>query len=264
MVHLRTYTNMLPQPVRFGLRRIAFRGNQVVCPLCETRLRGYAAHAGGAAVLDRRKVVGGMRREDDRCPVCHGCDRTRMMMMYLSREAGIGTGSRSVLHVAPDYGLYLWLMRQPNVDYTASDLDANRYRHIDNMQTADLTDTPFESDAFDIVICSHVLEHVPDDGKAMREIHRILKPGGQALLLVPLAIDGKGTDEDASITDPNEREERFGQWDHVRLYGRDDFLSRMSKAGFDVTVYDPFQTAPEEAERLHLNPLELLPVGFKS
>ncbi len=185
------------------------------------------------------------------------------MMMYLSREVGFGTGSRSVLHVAPDYGLYLWLMRQPNVDYTASDLDTSRYRHIDNMQTADLTDTPFESDAFDIVICSHVLEHVPDDGKAMREIHRILKPGGQALLLVPLAIDGGGTDEDASITDPKEREERFGQWDHVRLYGREDFLRRMSDAGFEVTVYNPFEAAPEEAECLHLNPFEVLPIGFK-
>ena len=264
MVHLRTYTNKLPQPVRFGLRRIAFRGSQIVCPLCENRLRGYAAHAGGAPVLDRRKVVGGMRREDDRCPVCHGCDRTRMMMMYLSREAGIGSVSRSVLHVAPDYGLYLWLMRQPNLAYTASDLDASRYRHIDNMQTADLANMPFESDSFDIVICSHVLEHVPDDLKAMREIRRILKPGGRALLLVPLAINGKGTDEDASITDPKERERRFGQWDHVRLNGRDDFLCRMSGAGFKVAVYEPSHAASEEAERLHLNSLEVLPVGFKS
>lgn len=264
MVHLRTYTNKLPQPVRFGLRRIAFRGNQIVCPLCENRLRGYAAHAGGAPVLDRRKVVGGMRREDDRCPVCHGCDRTRMMMMYLSREAGLGSVSRSVLHVAPDYGLYLWLMRQPNLEYTASDLDASRYRHISNMRTADLTNTPFESNSFDIVICSHVLEHVPDDLKAMGEIRRILKPGGRALLLVPLATDGAGTDEDPSITDPKVREDRFGQWDHVRIYGREDFLDRMKEAGFDTIVYDPSQSAPAEAERMHLNPLEVLPVGFKS
>jgi SAM-dependent methyltransferase len=187
-----------------------------------------------------------------------------MMMMYLSREAGLGVEPRRVLHVAPDYGLYLWLMRQGNVDYTASDLDASRYRHIDNMQMADLTQTHFESDRFDIVICSHVLEHVPNDRKAMREIWRILKPGGRALLPVPLAMDGGGTDEDSSITDPREREQRFGQWDHVRIYGRDDFLARMNDAGFGVTIYEPFHVAPEEAERLHLNPLEVLPVGSKS
>ena len=131
------------------------------------------------------------------------------------------------------------------------------------MQSADLTNMPFEADTFDLVICSHVLEHVPDDAKAMREIVRILKPGGCAMLLVPLATDGLGTEEDSSINDPQEQERRFGLWDHVRLYGREDFLARLTEAGFEVSVFAPYESAPEDAKRLDLNPLEILPIGRK-
>ena len=124
MSHIRKYTNLIPQRVRFGLRRVAFRGNAVTCVLCGNSVRGFRSHGGGPEVLDRRKVVGGMRREADRCPVCHGCDRTRMMMLYLKHAAGVGQEQRSVLHIAPEYGLYLWLKRQPGVTYTGSDIDA--------------------------------------------------------------------------------------------------------------------------------------------
>jgi SAM-dependent methyltransferase len=263
MSHIRSFTNLIPQPVRFGLRRIAFAGPGRTCELCGNRVRGFKAHGGGAEVLDRRRVVGGMRREDDRCPVCHGCDRTRMMMLYLEREGLVGRGPAAVLHVAPDYGLYLWLSRQPGVAYTGTDLDATRYRHVGNMRSADLTALPFPDASFDVVVCSHVLEHVPDDAKAMRELLRILKPSGRALLLTPLAVDGGGTDEDPSVAEPAERDRRFGQWDHVRIYGRDDFLERMRAAGFAVEAFAPFAACPGEAARLRLNPLEILPVGIR-
>jgi SAM-dependent methyltransferase len=263
MVHLRDFTNVIPQPVRFGLRRAVHRGRGVTCVLCGTEVRGFRAHGGGAPVLAERRVAGGMRREADRCPVCHGCDRTRMIMLYLSEVARVGARACRILHVAPDFGLYLWLKRQPGVEYTGSDIDANRYRHIENIRTADLTATPFEDGAFDVVVCSHVLEHVPDDVAAFGEILRILVPGGQALLLTPFALDGRGTDEDPSVTDPAERDRRFGQWDHVRLYDRDDFMVRMTRAGFETSLFEPFKSHPEAAERLHLNPLETLPVGTR-
>jgi SAM-dependent methyltransferase len=263
MAHIRKYTNLIPQPIRFGLRRMAFRGSNVTCVLCGSSLRGFAPHGGGPEVLDRRKVVGGMRRDADRCPVCHGCDRTRMMALYLEHEIGGGQQHLNILHIAPEYGLYLWLKRQAGVTYTGCDIDTRRYRHIENMRTANLMSMPFDADSFDIVICSHVLEHVPDDLKAMREIRRLLRPGGAAMLLVPLALDGLGTDGDPSIVDPAEQERRFGQWDHVRLYGKDDFLARLTEAGFEVSAFSPFERMPEEAERLHLNPLEILPIGRK-
>jgi SAM-dependent methyltransferase len=187
-----------------------------------------------------------------------------MMALYLEHQVGVGREPLEILHVAPDYGLYLWLKRRQGVHYTASDIDARRYRHIDNVRTANLMDMPFESNTFDVVICSHVLEHVPDDSKAMRELHRVLKPGGTALLLVPLAMDGGGTDEDPTVTDPAERNRRYGQWDHVRLYGKNDFLSRLTEAGFEVSTFSPFEAMPAEAEQLHLNPSEILPIGRKA
>ena len=186
-----------------------------------------------------------------------------MMMMYLDTETSLGEKAQSVLHVAPDFGLYLWLKRQPQIRYTGSDLDPGRYRHIDGFQSADLTATPFADNSFDIVICSHVLEHIPDDRKAFSELFRILKPGGHALLLVPLAHDGKGLDEDPTISDPAEQDRRFGQWDHVRIYDTESFLGRMGEAGFDTRLYDPQAADAARAETLHLNPLEKLPIGRK-
>lgn len=263
MAHIRQITTLLPQPVRFGLRRMAFYGGARTCVLCGNSVRGFHPHGGGAEVLDRRQVVGGMKRTDDRCPVCHGADRTRMMMLYLETESGVGRRPTRLLHVAPDFGLYLWLMRQKGLDYTGTDLDASRYRHIRNMTSADLTATPFATGSFDVIVCSHVLEHVPDDAAAFRELFRILKPGGHALLLTPYALDGKGTDEDPSIDDPAEKDRRFGQWDHVRIYDRADFLDRMRRAGFETSLYDPFAAQPARARELRLNPLELLPIGRK-
>jgi SAM-dependent methyltransferase len=245
------------------LRRVLHRGRGVTCELCGTEVRAFRGHGGGAEVLERRQVAGGMRREDDRCPVCHGCDRTRLIMLYLEAVVGVGTGPCRVLHVAPDYGLFLWLMRQPGVEYTGTDIDPGRYRHIRNFCAADLTDTPFPHDAFDLVICSHVLEHVPDDAGAFREIRRILRPGGRALLLVPFALDGQGTDEDTALQDPAARDRRFGQWDHVRLYDRDDFLARMGAAGLAAELFEPLKSHPAQAAQLRLNPLEVLPVGLK-
>ena len=261
MAHLRQLTNVLPQPVRFGLRKLAFRGSGTACPLCGSGVRRYAAHGGGAAVLNARRVVGGMRREADRCPVCHGADRTRMMMTYLERHAGIGHRPVRLLHVAPEFGLHLWLRRRPGVAYTATDLDAARYRHIPGIRTADLTALPFGDDAFDVIVCSHVLEHVPDDRAAFAELARVLAPGGHALLLTPYALDGRGTDEDPGLGDPAERDRRFGQWDHVRIYDRDDFLTRMRGAGFEARLWNPFSEDAEAARGLHLNPDEALPVG---
>ncbi len=262
MFNVRQFTNLLPQPVRFELRRRLFSGSARECPLCGNSVKAFHGHGGGAAVLDDRKVVGGMRREDDRCPVCHACDRTRMMMLFLESETEVGRRPVRILHVAPDFGLYLWLKRQPAVDYICSDIDAKRYRHIEALQIADLTKLHFDSDSFDIVICSHVLEHVPDDAAAFAEIRRVLKPGGKALLLTPYAMDGQPTDEDPSIHDPVEQDRRFGQWDHVRIYNRDDFLARMEAAGLQTRLFEPFREMPERAKELRLNPLEALPIGI--
>lgn len=263
MQRVRRLTNMLPKQVRFSLRRMYYGGGSVECPLCGNHPRSLISHGGRAPILDERKVVGGTLRENDRCPICHGCDRTRLMMLYLETHTEIGRIPLRILHVAPDHGLYLWIQRQARIDYVCTDLDAQRYRHIKGLQTADLTALPFEANSFDILICSHVLEHVPDDAAAFREIRRVLKPGGQALLLAPFAMDGQPTEEDPSLHDADEQLRRFGQWDHVRIYSRDDFLARMEAAELQASLFKPACTMPARAKALSLNPLEALPVGIK-
>jgi SAM-dependent methyltransferase len=259
----RKVAGLVPQPVRFQLRKILYSGNAKTCPLCRNSVRTYISHGGGFEVLDRRQVVGGLLRENDECPVCRSSDRMRLVMLYLKNVVQAGRRTLRVLHIAPEFGLYLWLKRQGNMDYVATDLDRSRYRHMENMHKADLTDLPFKGDSFDIVICSHILEHIPDDRVAMQEILRVLKPEATALLMVPLACDGLPTEEDPSIDDPREQERRFGQWDHVRIYGRDDFMNRLRKIGFSVMPFNGYDDFPEEAESLGLNPRETLVIASK-
>lgn len=260
-LHPRDVTGLVPQPLRVALRKAIFHGQGTTCPLCLSRVRSYRSHGSDIPVLIQRRVVGGMLREADRCPVCHSRDRTRLMALYLDLYGGLDRPGRQILHVAPDYGLYLWLTRHDGLKYTACDIDATRYRHIGGTVTADLTRAPFAEKSFDIVVCSHVLEHVPDDRKAMAEILRILKPGGEALLLVPMATDGGQTDEDPAIIDPRERKARFGQWDHVRLYERNDFLARLRDVGFEVSLFEPAHSDPDSSATWQLNPLEALPIA---
>ena len=111
------------------------------------------------------------------------------------------------------------------------------------MVIMDITDIQYPDNTFDIVFCSHVLEHIPDDRKAMRELARVLKPEGWAVFMVPL--NAEHTIEDPSITNPAERERLFWQHDHVRLYGP-DFKDRLEKEGFKVTVIKPSQIASAE------------------
>jgi SAM-dependent methyltransferase len=253
--------DILPKSFRVEARKLLYRGSAIVCPLCQNSVRTYLSWGGDLEVLERRKVVGGMRRTHDQCPVCRSSDRTRLIMLYLRSVLSVQMNPLKILHFAPEQGLYLWLSKFPQLGYQAADLDLRRYRHLEGIIQTDITDLPFESETFDVVICSHVLEHVPDDLKAMAEMKRVLKPDGRALLMVPLATDGLPTDEDPSIVDIPTREQRFGQWDHVRLYSPDDFMARLVSAGFETTAFDAFAALPHEASELGLNPLETLIVA---
>jgi len=115
------------------------------------------------------------------------------------------------------------------------------------MEKMDITDIQHPNGNFDIIYCSHVLEHVPDDRKAMSEFYRVLRPSGWAVLNVPITADT--TYEDPSITDPDERERLFGQHDHVRRYGP-DYKDRLEDAGFHVSVYSAEEfLSPSDIER---------------
>jgi SAM-dependent methyltransferase len=145
-----------------------------------------------------------------------------------------------------------------NLIYTTTDLNSP----IADVK-ADISDLPFPDNEFDFIICNHVLEHIPDDTKAMQEIYRVLAPGGTAILQVPYKADLEKTFEDNSITDPKERARIFGQYDHVRVYGM-DYFTKLESIGFKVEAVDYTKTlSSEEIEKYRLPIGELIPVCKK-
>jgi SAM-dependent methyltransferase len=144
-----------------------------------------------------------------------------------------------------------------NLDYITADLESP----LADVKL-DVQAMPFGEQEFDVVICNHVLEHVPDDRKAIGEVFRVLKPGGFAVMQVPTNYDMEMTYEDPSITDPAEREKHFRQKDHFRLYGR-DYINRLTGAGFVISE-DNYLLGlnPEEREHFRLPEMEYM-YGYK-
>jgi SAM-dependent methyltransferase len=191
---------------------LIYRGDTVACPCCGSTYRKF--HALGL--------------ENRMCWSCGSLERDRLLWLLFDRRPQMLAPGMRILHVAPERALQPRLDSLPGVEYVAGDLDA-RYAH----DRIDVTALGFSDDSFDAILCNHVLEHVPDDERAIRELRRVLRPGGWAILLVPL-VDRATTDEDPGVTDRAERVRRFGQHDHVRQYGW-DYLDRLEKAGFDVS-----------------------------
>jgi SAM-dependent methyltransferase len=150
-----------------------------------------------------------------------------MLWMFLASRPGLLGGGQRLLHIAPEPVIARLFKAAPGVHYISADLYAAADVRLD------ITALPFENGALDIIVCNHVLEHVPDDQGAMREFCRVLSPRGLAFLQSPLEPNRATTYEDPSITDPKQRERVFGQFDHVRVYGR-DYFDRLRGAGFAV------------------------------
>jgi SAM-dependent methyltransferase len=152
--------------------------------------------------------------------------------LFLQRRTDIFGGTRKkVLHVAPEKTLATILQRHAPLSYLSADLNSESV-----MVKMDVTDIQFPDAHFDTIICNHVLEHVDDDVQAMRELYRTLKPGGWAVLQVPLSPSLEKTYEDPSVTTKRQKQRIFGQRNHVRIYGL-DYRERLESAGFDVDVF---------------------------
>jgi SAM-dependent methyltransferase len=219
--------------LRSRLRFPLYLGTRFHCPMCHLRFRRMLPLGVKAPLLVEKKVIGGGWRPNARCPFCGSSDRERLVYLYLDRESDLLRRRTRVLQIAPEKALERKLRKNPLLEVTTGDLMA---AHVD--RTFDVTAIPFPDAVLDLVICNHVLEHVTDDRKAMREFLRILRPGGTAILQVPIATAADRTDEDPTVTDPRLREARFGQEDHVRLYSDADYRARIEEAGFDLTVLD--------------------------
>jgi SAM-dependent methyltransferase len=199
-----------------------YRGDRVECPCCGGTFRAF---------MPIVKPVG-PNRGNERCPGCGARERHRQVCLYLEQWTNLLTDRHRVLHFAPERSLERRLRARPNLDYVSTDLARSRV-----MVRADITGLPFPDEAFDVILCSHVLEHVPDDRAAMRELHRVLAPRGWALVMVPFSARRAETYEDPTIVAPRDRERHFGQADHVRVYGL-DVKARLEDAGFTVRVED--------------------------
>jgi len=245
---------VVPRALRSPLRRAVYYGHRHRCPVCESRVRRYLAEGTDLPVLRELDVVGAGRRERALCPVCWSGSRTRLVWLYLQRASRLLEGPGRVLHVAPEPGLCRRFRVAPHLDYFTGDRSRHRYAHAPGLVQLDLVALPYSEGSFDVVLANHVLEHVGDDRAAMSEILRVLRPGGLALLQVPLALGLATTREDPTIRTPEARERAYGQRDHLRLYGR-DYPERLRTAGFEVHAWHP---EPGAATHFDLDPRERL------
>ena len=254
---------ILNKDARILLRRFAYAGAKYHCNVCDNHVRTMLTTGYSLPVLTELDVVGGERLLHDTCPICFSNSRTRLLFEYIRREMKIYdlTARATVLHVAPEYGILSRLRACKTIHYVGVDLVPDNYRGTAEVARCDITAIDYGDQSFDLVICSHVLEHIPDDRLAMRELFRVLKPSGTAILQVPISASLQRTVEDPHLTDPKERERRFGQYDHVRIYGA-DYPARLCEAGFVVEIFDPANRWDAVGE-LHLNPRERVFVGRK-
>lgn len=211
------------------------------CPFCGRRDAAFLPFGLDEPVLRNRQVVGGGYRPNAMCPFppCSSLDRERLVYMFLLRRTEVLTSRARVLHVAPEGSLSTVLSNRPC--YVAADLIA-----YEGLVQMDITHIHWPNASFDVVICNHVLEHVPEDRTALGEIHRVLEPGGFAILQVPVSRSEQATCENLGITDPAERSRQFGQSDHVRIYGQ-DYPDRLRASGFDVQIYNALEEFGHEA-----------------
>ncbi len=216
------------------LIRPFYWGNKVECPICGGHFRKFLPYGYGEAMDNRL------------CPKCLSLERHRLLWLYLKEKTGFFTDNLKVLHFAPEQPFLKRFRALKNLDYTTADIDSP----IADLHL-DVTEMNNPYTQYDVLICNHVLEHVDNVDKAFSEIKRVLKPGGWAILMVPINPD-VDTFEDPSVTDPEERKRLFGQYDHVRQFGR-DYADVLSKAGFKVTADRLYYELPDEKrEKMHL------------
>jgi len=209
-----------------------YHGDTVTCPCCGGRFGRLVAHRGVP---------------DVRCPRCGSMERHRLLCLYLQQRTDLHTKRHRVLHLAPEVSIQRLLRRLPNIEYLSADLVSP----LADVH-CDIQALPFEDGRFDVVICNHVLEHIPDDRRAMAELARVMAQGGWAVLMCPIARDQATTLSDPSVKTPEDAMRVYGQEDHARLYGA-DYRERLEGAGFEVAI-ERFldELAPEVIQRYRL------------
>ena len=207
---------------------VFYKGDTVQCPICE---KGYRQFLPYGRINPRPNAL---------CPNCLSLERHRLIWLYLKEQTNFFSKKLDVLHIAPEPCFMKRFEKQHGKKYITADIESPLAK-----VKMDIHQIPFPDNHFDAVLCNHVLEHVADDIKAMSEIHRVLKPGGWAIMQVPFFSPiPETTYEDTSITNPRDREKAFGQDDHVRMFGK-DYAQRIARAGLKPEENEFAKTQPD-------------------
>lgn len=197
-------------------------------------------------------------RENVLSPSTLSLERHRLLWLYMKNETEFFEQPIKLLHFAPEQAFYKRFKKLENLEYTTTDLNSP----LADVK-ADICNLPFEDNMFDVILCNHVLEHIPDDFKAMQELFRVMKSGGWGIIQIPQDLKREKTFEDDTITDRKERARIFGQYDHVRIYGR-DYFDKLRSVGFTVEEVDYTNTLPkEDVENYRLAKGEIIPLVRK-
>ncbi|TMM56146.1 class I SAM-dependent methyltransferase [Maribacter algarum] len=245
--------NTIPRPLLIKLSYLArpilafsMRGKNHIDPIDEKQFKSFLPYGYESP------------RENVLSPSTLSLERHRLLWLFLKNKTDFFTVTLKVLHFAPEQAFYKRFRKLKNLDYTTTDLNSP----LADVK-ADICNLPFKDNTFDVIFCNHVLEHIPDDTKAMQELYRILKPGGWGIFQIPQDLKRETTFEDDSITDKKERAKIFGQYDHVRIYGR-DYFNKLRSVGFEVEEVDYTATMPaEEIEKYRLAKGEIIPLVKK-
>ncbi|WP_418638295.1 class I SAM-dependent methyltransferase [Winogradskyella sp.] len=251
--------NLIPRPL---LIRLSY----LVRPVIALFLKGdtYTDPIDGKSFKTFLPYGYGKQRPNVLSPSTLSLERHRLLWLYLKNETNFfsrdteSNSVLSVLHFAPEQCFLKRFRSLKNLKYTTTDL----LSPIADVK-ADICDLPFEDNSYDVILCNHVLEHIPDDTKAMQELYRVMKPGGYGVFQIPQDLNREVTFEDDSITDRDERAKIFGQYDHVRVYGR-DYFDKLRSIGFKVDEVDYTASLSDEAiEKYCLAKGEIIPVVYK-
>lgn len=224
----------IPQGLKTKAKLALHKGNKYTCPFCNYSSKDLSLIGEDIPVLREKQVIGaGLRAAG--CHKCASSDRERLIYALLKHELSIFDGDKKmdILHIAPEKNLTQVILKAGFDNYVCGDLFTEGYEYASHVQNMNVLDLPFDQGTYDLLICNHVLEHIPNDVDAMNEIRRVLKTGGKAILQVPLSHNTKETFEDLSITSPEDRERVFGQFDHLRIYGQ-DYSEKLENLGFKV------------------------------
>ena len=247
--------NTIPRPLLIRLSYVArpilafaLKGNQFTDPIDGKSFKTFLPYGYG------------QQRNNVLSPSTLSLERHRLLWLYLKNETDFFTAKekKEVLHFAPEQAFYKIFRNQKNINYTTTDL----FSPLADVK-ADICNLPFKDNSYDIIFCNHVLEHIPDDTKAMQELFRVLKPGGMGIFQIPQDLSRTTTFSDDTITDQKERAKIFGQYDHVRIYGR-DYFDKLRSIGFKVIEEDyTKKISPELVEKYCLAKGEIIPVVYK-